>query len=58
MVRFRMIETEDGDLGVYFGPCRLGIIDGVLKITRHRPDQGQRWERGAGPPRDSSRQLR
>ena len=50
-----LVETEDGDGQVYFGPLPLGIIDGVtLKLIRRHPDQGSKVERGGLPPSPSS----
>ncbi len=52
-----VLETEDGNAEVYFGPVRLGSIDGVtLKLlcanrTQHSPER-----RGGQPPSLSSQQ--
>src|SRR5713226_7825595 len=49
-----LVETEDGDGEVYFGPLPLGIIDGVtLKLIRRHPDPGSKVERGGQPPSPS-----
>jgi putative transposase len=46
-----LIETQDGDAEVYFGPVPLGVIDGVtLKLMRQRSTAG----RGGQPPSLSS----
>ena len=47
-----LVETEDGDAEVYFGPLRVGLIDGVsLKLLRpERSTVG----RGGQPPSLSS----
>jgi len=49
-----LIETEDGDAEVYFGPVPLGLIDGVsLKLSRLAPTSS-RERRGGQPPSHSS----
>jgi len=46
-----MLETDDGDAAVYFGPVPLGIIDGVtLRLMRQDSTMG----RGGQPPSLSS----
>jgi len=46
-----LMETDDGDAQVYFGPVPLGIIDGVtLKLIRH----GSKLGRGGQPPSRSA----
>jgi putative transposase len=46
-----LVETDDGDAGVYFGPLPLGIIDGVtLRLMRQDSTVG----RGGQPPSRSS----
>jgi putative transposase len=46
-----LVETDDGDAGVYFGPLPLGIIDAVtLKLVR----PGSTVGRGGQPPSLSS----
>jgi len=46
-------ETHDGDAEVYFGPIRLGIIDGVaLKLNPSRG--GVSWQRRGGQPSSRS----
>src|SRR5882757_4226352 len=50
-----LVETEDGNGEVYFGPVPLGIIDGVtMKLIRRDRDQGPKVERGGQPPSPSS----
>jgi putative transposase len=50
-----LMETEDGDAEVYFGPVSLGIIDGVsLKLIRRHPGQGSTAGRGGQPAALSS----
>ncbi len=50
-----LVETDDGDAEVYFGPLPLGIIDGVsLKLIRGHREQGAKVERGGRPPSPSS----
>lgn len=50
-----LIETEDGDAEVFFGPVPLGIIDGVsLKLMRRDPGQRSTVGRGGQPPSRSS----
>jgi putative transposase len=50
-----LIETDDGDAEVYFGPVPLGIIDGVsLKLLRVAPTSSSRERRGGQPPSHSS----
>ena len=45
-----LIETEDGDAEVYFGPVPLGLIDGVsLEALAPRPNQFPGAARGAAP---------
>ena len=47
-----LLETEDGDAEVYFGPLRVGLIDGVsLKLLRAERSTGGR---GGQPPSLSS----
>ena len=46
-----LVETEDGNGEVYFGPLSLGLIDGVpLKLIRRHRDQGATVERGGAAP--------
>jgi len=50
-----LVETDDGDAEVYFGPVPLGIIDGVsLKLIRRPRQQGATVEQGGLPPSPSS----
>jgi putative transposase len=50
-----LMETEDGNGEVYFGPVSLGLIDGVtLKLIRRHRDQGSKVERRGQPPSPSS----
>jgi putative transposase len=50
-----LMETDDGDAGVFFGPVPLGIIDGVsLKLMRVVLTSSSRERRGGLPPSLSS----
>ncbi len=50
-----LMETDDGDAGVFFGPVPLGIIDGVsLKLMRVVLTSSSRERRGGPPPSLSS----
>ena len=38
-----LVETDDGDAEVYFGPMKLGLVDGVsLKLLRRESPAAQR----------------
>jgi putative transposase len=51
-----LIETNDGDAEVYFGPVPLGIIDRVsLQLLRVAPTRSSRERRGGQPPRTPPR---
>ena len=50
-----VLETNDGDAEVYFGPMMLGLIDGVsLKLRRPKPAPSSMVQRGGQPPSLSS----
>jgi putative transposase len=50
-----VVETDDGDAEVYFGPMMLGLIDGVsLKLRRHDRAQASTDGRERQPPSRSS----
>jgi putative transposase len=50
-----VVETNDGDAEVYFGPMMLGLIDGVsLKLRRHTPASSSTVRREGQPPSPSS----
>jgi hypothetical protein len=50
-----VVETDDGDAEVYFGPMMLGLIDGVsLKLRRHQPAASSKVRREGQPPSLSS----
>jgi putative transposase len=50
-----VVETNDGDAEVYFGPMMLGLIDGVsLKLRRSQPAHGSTVGRGGQPSSLSS----
>jgi transposase InsO family protein len=50
-----LVETNDGDGEVYFGPVSLGFIDGVtLKLIRRHRDQRSTVGREGQPPSHSS----
>ncbi len=50
-----VVETDDGDAEVYFGPMLLGLIDGVsLKLRRLKPDCCSTVQREGQPPSRSS----
>jgi len=50
-----VVETDDGDAEVYFGPMMLGLIDGVsLKLRRHDRAQASTDGREGQPPSRSS----
>ncbi|MGO9605753.1 MAG: hypothetical protein ACLQAT_20595, partial [Candidatus Binataceae bacterium] len=52
-----VLETEDGNAEVYFGPVRLGSIDGVtLKLLCANRTQHSPARRGGQPPALSSQQ--
>jgi putative transposase len=50
-----VVETDDGDAEVYFGPMMLGLIDAVsLKLRRHKPVCSSTVRREGQPPSRSS----
>ncbi len=50
-----VVETDDGDAEVFFGPMRLGLIDGVsLKLRRPQPASSSTVRRGGQPASLSS----
>jgi putative transposase len=50
-----VVETDDGDAEVYFGPMLLGLIDGVsLKLRRLKPPGSSTVRREGQPPSRSS----
>jgi putative transposase len=50
-----VVEIDDGDLEVYFGPMMLGLIDGVsLKLRRPNPARYSTVQREGQPPSSSS----
>jgi hypothetical protein len=50
-----VVETDDGDAEVHFGPMMLGLIDGVsLKLRRHQPAGCSTVRREGQPPSRSS----
>jgi transposase InsO family protein len=52
-----VLETNEGDAEVYFGPMMLGLIDGVsLKLRRPQPAHSSMVGRGGQPSSRSSHQ--
>jgi len=50
-----VVETDDGDAEVYFGPMLLGLIDGVsMKLRRPKPAGSSTVGREGQPPSRSS----
>jgi putative transposase len=50
-----VVETDDGDAEVYFGPMMVGLIDGVsLKLRRNKPAGCSTVRREGQPPSRSS----
>ena len=50
-----LVETDDGDAEVYFGPMMVGLIDGVnLKLRRLAPAGSSTVRREGQPPSRSS----
>jgi hypothetical protein len=54
-----LVETDEGDAEVYFGPMMLGLIDGVsLKLRRLQPAHNSTVRREGQPPSRSSPPIR
>lgn len=52
-----IVETDEGDAEVYFGPLMLGLIDAVsLKLRRPQPARSSMVRRGGQPSSPSSHQ--